>query len=329
MRKAAQNLRRGRPAIVASTINSYINCAKHGYTVVRTLLGLLLLLAAALKGHALATEPLVTEGLLGSRPVMIILVEIELAFGLWLLSGLEPRRTWWAAVILFAGFACVSLYKALSGYAECSCFGQLKASPWHAFTLDIVSTLALLRWRPRELSQFFPRKRTSGFPVGETRSAAFSVAQALPVMIIWLTVSAPAVVAMTMYQPALIGDDGVIISNTTNSLVYLEPWSWKGKRFPLLDHIDIGDQIGEGDWKLVLYKRNCSKCQTLLENLEGTIGRRSHWRVAVVEIPPYGGLFNQHVVEGVRVAQGRLSNSYEWFVRVPVLLTLQDGQVVE
>ncbi|MBN2022776.1 MAG: hypothetical protein JW809_08260 [Pirellulales bacterium] len=108
-----------------------------GYDVVRALLGLLLLAAAVLKAHQLATEPVLGAGLLDSRWVLIATVEFELFFGLWLLAGLLPRLTWAAAIGCFVLFAGVSLHKALSGAASCGCFGRVEVNPWYTCTLDV------------------------------------------------------------------------------------------------------------------------------------------------------------------------------------------------
>ena len=73
------------------------------YDAVRIILGLILLTAAALKGHQLATEPVAETGVLSSRWFLIGGVEFELFFGLWLTSGLQPPRAWQAvSVSLFA-----------------------------------------------------------------------------------------------------------------------------------------------------------------------------------------------------------------------------------
>jgi hypothetical protein len=87
-----------------------------GYAVVRTSAALLLLVAASLKAYQLATEPVLGSGLLESRWFLIGVVEFELFFGLWLLSGMLPSRfgrgagaegfTWLAALACFAMFTC-------------------------------------------------------------------------------------------------------------------------------------------------------------------------------------------------------------------------------
>ncbi len=54
------------------------------YEYVRIVLALVLLVAAALKGHQLATSPMMGDGVFESRWVLIGTVEFELFFGLWL-----------------------------------------------------------------------------------------------------------------------------------------------------------------------------------------------------------------------------------------------------
>jgi hypothetical protein len=100
-----------------------------GYDVVRIALGILLLTAAALKGHQLATEPVAETSLLTSRWFLITVVEFELFFGLWLLANLASRWTHRGALACFAVFTAVSLYKALSGDASCGCFGRVEVNP--------------------------------------------------------------------------------------------------------------------------------------------------------------------------------------------------------
>ena len=108
----------------------------------------ILIAAALLKGYQLATAPVVGSGLFSSRAFLIALVEFEWLLGVWLLSGLYPRRAWQVALACFAGFACVSLYKGLSGDASCGCFGRVEVSQRWTLVLDLGAVLALLAWPP-------------------------------------------------------------------------------------------------------------------------------------------------------------------------------------
>jgi hypothetical protein len=108
----------------AATTNTTAK-SDRGCRTVSLLIAAVLLIAAALKGHQLASEPMLGHGLLDSRWLLIGVVEFELFFGLWLLAGIWPKRTCAAALGCFTLFTCVSLYKALSGYATCGCFGRV------------------------------------------------------------------------------------------------------------------------------------------------------------------------------------------------------------
>lgn len=101
-----------------------------GYPLVRTLLGILLIVAGGLKAHQLATEPVVTNGLEWMRSILILEMELEIAFGFWLIGGLLPRTTWLAAVGCFTMFCGVTLYKGLGGWESCGCFGRVSVNPW-------------------------------------------------------------------------------------------------------------------------------------------------------------------------------------------------------
>lgn len=117
--------------------------------LLRIAVGLILLIAAALKGHGLMQGSLAEDSFVASPHLQIVAIEVELLLGLWLLSGRRLRAAWAAAVGFFAIMACVSLYLALDGQQSCGCAGSaVTISPWLTFTLDTVVTAALLVWRP-------------------------------------------------------------------------------------------------------------------------------------------------------------------------------------
>jgi hypothetical protein len=119
------------------------------HDAVRVVLGVLLLVAAGLKGYQLATEPVLGDGILNSPWLLIGVVEFEIFFGLWLIAGLYPKWTWVAACGCFTLFAGVSLFKALSGAASCGCFGRMQVNPWYTVALDALAVATLLVFRPR------------------------------------------------------------------------------------------------------------------------------------------------------------------------------------
>jgi len=119
-----------------------------GCGLVRVLLGVLLLVAAGLKAHQLATEPVAERDLLSNRTFLVVWVELELLFGTWFVSGLLPRAAWVAAMHCFLLFAIVAALKAFSGEASCGCFGRVEVSPWYTLGLDAGALAALVLFRP-------------------------------------------------------------------------------------------------------------------------------------------------------------------------------------
>lgn len=117
------------------------------HTVVRSVLGILLLAAAGLKLYGLSVSAVPLVGWFAQPWVQLAAVEWELALGLWLLSGAYPVGSWLAAVGTFLAFAGVSAYLGWVGVASCGCFGTVHASPWYALAVDlfVLSLLALTR----------------------------------------------------------------------------------------------------------------------------------------------------------------------------------------
>jgi len=286
------------------------------YAVVRIALGLLVA-AAGLKAHQLATQPVAEAGLFGSRWFLIAQVEGEFLFGLWLLAGLWPQGTRRLALVCFSAFAAVSLDKALTGEATCGCFGRVQVNPWYTLALDLGAVAALFLTRPRRgLPQRSPR-------AVKARLAALAC--------LGLAVGLPALALLaTGPQTAVLGEDGRIRGN--GRVVVLEPEKWIGKRFPLLDHIDIGGRLLEGFWMVILYRQGCPKCRGLIAERRATAEDGylpGGWRrVAFIALPPYqdsvrqpSGSCSSEVVGYVCAVEGS-------FVSAPLEVQLVDGAVV-
>ncbi len=115
---------------------------------VHTLLGLLLLAAAGLKLSGMNVAPFAQYGWLTASGVQTLAVLWEIVLGLWLLSGAYRAGAWLAALGTFAAFAAVSGYLGWIGQANCGCFGVVRASPWHAFAVDVAALVLLALARP-------------------------------------------------------------------------------------------------------------------------------------------------------------------------------------
>ena len=111
-------------------------------------LGAVLVLAGALKGQQLLTDPSVGRATGFPREVLIGAAVFELAFGCWLLAGLYRRLSRWIALAWFTCLAAVALAQALGGAPSCACLGELHTHPWLMFSFDVVAVAALWMWSP-------------------------------------------------------------------------------------------------------------------------------------------------------------------------------------
>jgi hypothetical protein len=112
-------------------------------TIVMRGLGGLLLLAAALKLYGLAVEPVGGIGIFSEPWLQTLIVEWEIALGIWLVWGVNRALAWLAAVATFVTFTVISASQGLIGQGSCGCLGSIRVNPWIAFGVDVAS-LALL-----------------------------------------------------------------------------------------------------------------------------------------------------------------------------------------
>lgn len=84
---------------------------------------------------------------MGSLGVMA-LIEFELAVGCALLMDLWPQFLRRIALLLFAAFTGVALWKSAAGAPSCGCTGNLEIAPWLAAVADLSILAALWRWQP-------------------------------------------------------------------------------------------------------------------------------------------------------------------------------------
>jgi hypothetical protein len=296
---------------------------KSGYDVLRILLAVLLLIAAGLKAFQLATEPTVGTSILDARLLLMVTVEFELFFGLWLLANILAKPTWAATLTCFGLFTCVSFCKALAGYATCGCFGRVAVNPWYTGTLDVAVVLSLLRWRPSTVSPLPP-----GEGKGEGNGPAVPPSlRATAVLVTWLAIGLPAAYAMGNYTGTTLSDAGQVIGN--GKVVVLEPEKWIGKRFPLLDYIDVGDKLKEGKWLVVLYHHDCPKCMEIIRHLRQIRRECGIQQIALIAMPPYDNARPKLALPFGLCMVGRLNYTKEWFATTPLMIVLDGAMMKE
>ncbi|NQT12329.1 MAG: hypothetical protein HQ582_06260 [Planctomycetes bacterium] len=210
----------------------------------------------------------------------------------------------------------MAAYRAISGEASCGCFGKVPVNPWYTLSLDVALVGLLLVFPPARATP--GSKRIWGLPGWICAVVA-------------IVVGIPGALAMGTSRAALPSAEGGLQGQ--DGLVLLMPEEWEGKRFPLFDQIDVGDRLAKGRWLVVLYHLGCGECQELLEQCQqvgipGGEGPRQA-RIAFVEVPEPGQVGEKLSLDEDVCLMGCLSESREWFVSTPVLLTLRDGTVSE
>jgi hypothetical protein len=290
------------------------------------LVALVLLVAALLKAHQLATEPVFGISLLESRWLLVGVVQYELFLAFWLLSGLFSRTAWWFAIGTFGLFAVVSGAKALAGEPTCGCFGQVPTSPWLSLAINFVAILALAgrrltaRWTDVDACRM-PLSRQDAQPNGDPGMAGAGGLRWLCAT--WILAGA-CFAAIAISKPAT--DELPGIGRRVGDFVIIQPDRMVGHSFTLARYIDIGEQLNRGRWLVVLYRADCSDCARVLSR-----HNQEHFHiafsgnVALVSVPPHAT--NKPPVRSPSTLYGALSETTEWIIQTPSFVEVQNGRV--
>ena len=93
--------------------------------------GLILLCSAVLKVWQMIQSPVLPPSPLGITRFDFVLIGVEIFLGLWLFSGAFAGTARLAAILCFAIFGLYTLYEAVSGRANCGCFGHPRTIGFH------------------------------------------------------------------------------------------------------------------------------------------------------------------------------------------------------
>lgn len=307
--------RRGSATLLFDGLLRLVGCGPGrvaAYDLVRIALGVVLLTAAAFKGHQLATSPTAEVGILTSRWFLIGIVECELALGVWLISGLYGRAARYVSIATFTLFGAVSLFRALRGDTSCGCFGGMTVSPWLTALADSAAVFILVSLKPH----------------AHPALLALSAPRAALGLLALLFIGSPVGAIMGLYRPGTLGAGGEVLGGST---VVLQPDSWVGKRLPILRHIDIGERLAKGQWTLLLVHRGCADCAMAIAYYERLAARAGSVedgrRIAFIEVrsqgdAPHANTFRAPIEHGV------LAPAHDWFVATPTVLTLFNATVL-
>ncbi|MCG8450394.1 MAG: hypothetical protein MI725_12565 [Pirellulales bacterium] len=280
----------------------------------RWVVGLLLIVAALLKGVQVYLYPAdaLANNVLGvneSRVLLPLQISGEFGLGLAAICGLFWRQLRWFALAVFASFSCYSLLLALQGATSCGCFGQLKIHPWWTFIIDSIVFIGLV------LECFMTRQREQASVARVELSTRIGLASII-------TISLFIALGLAWHLAPRQASSKFALQ-TVGDLIILDPSSWIGEKFPLLEHIDI--DVSQGRWVLLMHRRDCPKCLEAVPKYERLAMVDNECQVALIEVPPHD---TQSAAQAKRCLVTRLSDEHEWFVETPIEIQMSDGVVV-
>ncbi len=284
------------------------------WLVLRLFVAAILLVAAGLKAHQLATTPSLGGGVLETRWFNIFVVEFELLFGIWLVFGMLQKLTWIASVALFSIFATVSALKGISGEASCGCFGKVTINPWltAGFDLAVVGLLIWVRLRMKTTFVF----------------RAKNWAVLINLLLAWMMIALPLGWTMATFEPSTATVDGRI-SGTSNAVI-LNPVEWLNQDWPILDFVETDKNLRSGRWVIILYGADCHQCHQYVmawKNSQFPVSERQGERVLMLEMSGNPENEFKKTLATEPFLWGNLSYDKQWYVKTPVVLLLQDGVV--
>jgi thiol-disulfide isomerase/thioredoxin len=282
---------------------------KKANTIVIWIAGIVLLVASALKIQQLATEPIISKGFWESWEFFLIQIPLELGLGLWLISGLFKKAGHLLALIAFGIFIIVTLHKGLTGAEFCGCFGVVKVNPWITlFAIDVPIFVCLAVFRP---------KGEKLFPPPWPRPAHF------------FAIAISTFILLPMIEYILITNKPPL---KTDKYEVVDPNEWitpNQNLWPMLEDIDIKQQLQSGLWVVLLYHYDCPDCAKAIpvyeEMYKSLKGNENVISFAFIEMPPYGNEKQQLVSPDSEIIRGKLSEKKKWFLQTPVVVVLSDG----
>ncbi|MDR1385929.1 MAG: hypothetical protein LBJ67_19060 [Planctomycetaceae bacterium] len=302
------------------------------WNILRLLVGCIILIAAGLKAEALAAgTPDLGSGLLHARWFNIIVVECELVFGIWLLSGLLQKLAWLISLFLFVGFLVILFYEMviLHETTNCGCFGRhVKIPPIYTAIFDTMVIGLLIVFHPKGIvfrwQMFFH----------EVVGLRFSK-RLFAVIGIWLIVAVPVTYAMFSVQKNEIAELGTeFVGINGKKTISLQPEKWTGKEFSLLAYITPTNhekQLTQGKWMLLFYHENCRVCDKAIDEYEILARNVQHENIdikfALVGIPPLSKNKRDLPESDNGLFFYFLNEENYWNIKTPVQITLKDGIV--
>ena len=270
------------------------------------ILALILFSAGLLKIVQLRID--MQHNLLEARQWWLILAEtqVELLLACWLVSGWARDRAKSVGSVVFGFFAIYNVSQWLYGLDDCGCFGAIKVDPKITFAFDCLALIAIALWRPKQYS-FLPN---SAFYRNIIILSGLLVIQCVSLIGVdfWLRGSGH-------------------LGDLRESVLILRPEEWVGKPMPLLEAIDMSDNvdIAIGNWILIFYQSGCKECDAFLSRIAQGDSTATGLRGArLVFVSVSDGPVSHIDLPGER---GQLIAKEYLFLATPVAVLTQNGLV--
>jgi hypothetical protein len=289
------------------------------------LTGLTLLCSAVLKVWQMIQSPVLPPPPMGVPDFDFVLIGMEMFLGLWLLSGALAGSARLAAILCFIVFGSYAFYEALSGKADCGCFGQVKVNPWFTAMSDVAIVLALVLLAKPAAKSTTPASRWT--------SRKWPVVVALGLGL------AAGIASATLHPRLAVAANGLSTADS-GKFVILEPHKWIGHRLPVLGHIvarhggaNFAGKLGHGLWIVLFYHANCGECQKTIPVYERfaqrQVAHKAATGVAFVRVPSdFEAAVPKKSFDSDVALQGTLDSSRHWFVTTPAAMELNNGIVI-
>jgi hypothetical protein len=221
----------------------------------------------------------------------------EAVLALWLISGVRPNLSVLIVFGTFAVFVVINGYEVVRETKSCGCFGTTAMAPGYTLAIDL-GVMAIL----------IASEVTAAFRVKRLATAAVFFAAVLALV----------------YQTRKNSIAAVHGAGENTSVQIVD--GWVGKPLPMLDAIDIGNQIGRGRWIVTFYRADCTACHEAIERMQSAYkpGGTPH---ALIEVSG-ASMANDLVSLPRGWIKGSLSGADGRTIATPITVTLQDGVVL-
>jgi hypothetical protein len=289
-----------------------------GFGRLRFIIAIILLIAAGLKAHQLATTPIPppVQGslftpllvMLSHRWLLMIIVEAEILFALILFSGILRQLTWLVSLLCFIAFSAVTTMKWLSGESSCGCFGVVTVPPIIMGIIDLIIVILLVVFR-------------EPFKTGDFKLSTKVDKKLGFVILIWLSLAIPVFLAMNSLQQSSHPTLGIEFTSPDGKrMIQLEPENWVGKKFPLTSRFEQTanyEMLLQGTWMIILIHTECQKCLQVISSME----KQNHKNIAIIEIP------SDTVSPPIKTdfPYFKLDENNSWYITTPTIIKLSDG----